>query len=38
MRRRGEKTQLIISVDDDSDGGYHNKGGKDQTWYDVLIM
>lgn len=38
VRRWGRKILLIISVDDSSVGGYHNEGGEDQMWYNVLIM
>lgn len=30
--------RLIISVDDNSVGGYHNEGGEDQTWHNVLMI
>lgn len=38
----GDKSEkmgrLIISVDDNSVGGYHNEGGEDQTWHNVLMI
>lgn len=37
MRRWGGKIRLIISVDDNSVGGYRNEGGEDQTWHNVLM-
>lgn len=38
VRRWGGKIRLIISVDDNSVGGYHNEGGKDQTWHNVFMI
>lgn len=33
-----EMGKLIISVDDNNVGGYHNEGGEDQTWHNVLMI
>lgn len=38
VRRWEGKIRLIISVDDNSVGGYHNEGGGDQTWHNVLMI
>lgn len=38
VRRWGGKIRLIIGVDDNSVGGYHNEGGEDQTWHNVSMI
>lgn len=38
VRRWGGKIGLIISADDNSVGGYHNEGGEDQTWHNVVMI
>lgn len=38
VRRWGGKIRLIIIVDENSVGGYHNEGGEDQTWHNVLMI
>lgn len=37
-RRQGGKIRLIIGVDDNGVGGYHNEGGEDEMWHSVLMI
>lgn len=36
--RWGGTIRLIIGVDDNSVGGYHEEGAGDQTWHNILMI